>query len=126
MKKLLITMLFLALMPLSAASARLDSEPAIRKALASGKPTLVDFGASFCIPCQRMKPVLEALEKEYRGKVNVFVVDVKDENTIGSRFRVGMIPTQIFYDARGNEVKRHFGFMDKPEIVKVFQEIGVK
>ena len=34
------------------------------------------------------------------------------------KFRIQMIPTQIFFNAQGKEVKRHIGFMEKAEIVK--------
>jgi thioredoxin 1 len=103
-----------------------DSEPLIRKALASGKPSLVDFGAGYCRPCKKMKPILEGLQKEYSEKANVLFVDVKEEQDMPEKYRIVMIPTQVFYNAQGKEVKRHMGFMDKDDILKVFREIGVK
>jgi thioredoxin 1 len=111
-----------------ACSAELPSgdEGAIRKALASGRPTVVDFGARSCIPCKKMAPILEQLEKEYRGKANVIFIDVWQDNAIGGRYRIQMIPTQIFYDAQGKEVKRHMGFMDKPDIVAVLKGLGAR
>jgi len=102
------------------------SEPLIRKALTSGKPTLVDFGASYCRPCKKMKPILEGLKKDYSDKANVLFVDVKEEQDMPEKYRVVMIPTQIFYDAQGKEVKRHMGFMDKDDILKTFRLMGVK
>ena len=102
------------------------SESLIRKALSSGKPTVVDFGAGFCIPCKQMKPILDSLAKEYRGRANVLFVDIKEERDMPGRYHIQMIPTQVFFDAKGREVKRHMGFMDKPEIVTVFKELGAK
>jgi thioredoxin 1 len=103
-----------------------DSGPLIKQALSSGKPTLVDFGAAFCIPCKRMKPILDSLKTEYAGRANVIFVDIKQERDIPSQYRIQLIPTQVFYDARGKEVKRHMGFMDKPEIIAEFKTLGVK
>lgn len=40
----------------------------------NGKPTLVDFAGSDCKPCKLMKPMLEELEKEYRGRANIVIV----------------------------------------------------
>jgi thioredoxin 1 len=37
-----------------------------------------------------------------------------------------LIPTQIFFDARGKEVKRHVGFMDKADLVKELKAAGLK
>lgn len=102
------------------------NELTIRAALASGRPTLVDFGARSCIPCKKMAPILEQLEKEYRGRANVIFVDVWQDRSIGGRYRVQMIPTQIFFDAKGNEAGRHIGFLDRQPIIDSFQKLGVK
>jgi thioredoxin 1 len=112
----------------SSAWAELPSgnEFTIRAALASGRPTLVDFGARSCIPCKKMAPILEQLEKEYRGRANVIFVDVWQDRSIGGRYRVQMIPTQIFYDAKGNEAGRHIGFLDRQPIIDTFTKLGVK
>ena len=102
------------------------NETSIRAALASGRPTLVDFGARSCIPCKKMAPILEQLEKEYRGRANVIFVDVWQDNKVARPYRVQMIPTQIFFDAKGKEVSRHVGFMDRGPIVDAFKKLGVK
>jgi thioredoxin 1 len=73
-----------------------------------------------------MKPILEGLKKDYSDKANVLFVDVKEEQDMPEKYRVVMIPTQIFYDAQGKEVKRHMGFMDKDDILKTFRLMGVK
>jgi len=99
---------------------------AIDQALSSGKPTVIDLGARTCIPCKKMAPILESLSGEYRGKASVLFIDVHEDKTAVRRFRVQMIPTQIFFDTRGKEVKRHVGFMDKAAIVKELKGAGLK
>jgi thioredoxin 1 len=37
-----------------------------------------------------------------------------------------MIPTQIFFNSQGKEIKRHIGFMDKADIVKELKAAGLK
>lgn len=101
-------------------------EGTIRMALASGKPTVVDLGARTCIPCKKMAPILERLSREYQGEAHVLFVDVHESQDLAKKFRVQMIPTQIFFDARGTEIKRHMGFMDKPDIVKELKAAGLK
>lgn len=112
----------------SAAFAELPSgnQFTIQAARASGRPTLVDFGARSCIPCKKMAPILEQLEKEYRGRANVIFVDVWQDNKIGGQYRVQMIPTQIFFDAKGKEAGRHIGFLDRGPIIDTFTKLGVK
>ena len=59
-------------------------------------------------------------------KANVFIVDIKEEQDMPEKYKVVMIPTQIFFDAQGKEVKRHMGFMNKNDIMQVFRILGVK
>ncbi|UCB44898.1 MAG: thioredoxin fold domain-containing protein [Spirochaetota bacterium] len=96
----------------------------IKKALGSGMPSIVDLGSNNCIPCKMMKPILDELKDEYRGKANVLVIDIYKHRKIASEYRIRAIPTQIFFDNNGKEVYRHEGFLSKEEIVKKLDEIG--
>ena len=98
----------------------------VDKARKSGKPTLADFGADGCQPCEMMTPILAELKKEYAGKMNVVFVHVRKEPVLGARFGVASIPVQVFYDKTGKEVFRHVGFFPKDQIVAKFAEMGVK
>jgi thioredoxin 1 len=88
-------------------------------------PKLIDLGKGTCIACKRMKPILDELKIEYEGKAIVKVIDLRYDRRAASRYRIRLIPTQIFYDAEGNEVYRHEGFMDKQSIKMKFAEMGV-
>jgi thioredoxin 1 len=88
-------------------------------------PMLVDLGKGTCIPCKKMKPILEELEKEYKGKAIVKVIDLRYEPKESDKYKIRLIPTQIFFDAEGKEVFRHEGFMDKQSIKAKFAEMGV-
>ena len=61
-----------------------------------------------------------------KGKANVLFTDVRESQDMAQKYRVQMIPTQIFFDGRGKEVKRHIGFMDKAEIVRELKAAGLK
>jgi len=93
-----------------------------------GKVTMVDIGAKECIPCKMMAPIMEELEKEYHdsGKAAIYFIDVWKDKEQGRKFGIRAIPTQIFYDRDGNEVKRHEGFMSKGDIVAMLEKLGVK
>ena len=98
----------------------------VRHAQSSGKPTVIDLGARTCIPCKKMAPILESLSKEYLGKANVLFIDVHADQAAAQKLRVQMIPTQIFFNSQGKEVKRHTGFMDKADIVKELKAAGLR
>ena len=96
-----------------------------KKALASGKPVLVDFGANSCIPCRQMRPILRELQKEYAGKASILVIDVYKFQSLARDYQIQLIPTLIFFDAKGKEVFRHLGALEKEKIVAKLKEIGV-
>jgi thioredoxin 1 len=112
----------------STANAELPSatDATVRQSLSYGKPTVIDLGARSCIPCKKMAPLLESLSGEYRGRASVLFIDVHEDQAAARKFRVQMIPTQIFFNAQGKEVKRHIGFMDKSEIIKELKAAGLK
>jgi thioredoxin 1 len=102
------------------------SAEAIRQALGSGHPTVIDVGARTCIPCKKMAPILESLAATYRGQASGGFVDLHEDEATARTLRVQMIPTQIFFDAQGREVTRHIGFMDEQAILSQFKTLGVE
>jgi len=94
-------------------------------AVTSGLPKLVDIGAGTCIPCKMMAPILEELKKEYAGKLIVEFVDVRENADAVGRYKITLIPTQIFYDISGTERFRHEGFMAKEDILAKWKELGI-
>ncbi len=102
-----------------------DPEPAVQGEPAKKLPMLVDLGKGTCIACKKMKPILDELKIEYQGKAIVNVIDIRYDRRAAQRYGIRLIPTQIFFDADGNEVYRHEGFMDKQSIMKKFAEMGV-
>jgi thioredoxin 1 len=96
-----------------------------KKALQSGTPVLVDFGASKCIPCRKLRPILKEISEEFKGKAQILVIDVYEYQKLAREQRVQLIPTLIFFDSSGKEVFRHVGFLEKASIVKKLKEIGV-
>ena len=88
-------------------------------------PRLLDLGAAKCIPCKMMAPILEELKAAQAGKVRVDFADVWKDPDAGRQYGIRMIPTQIFYDADGNELFRHEGFMSKEDILAKWKELGI-
>ena len=88
-------------------------------------PKLLDLGATSCIPCRMMASVLDDLSKEYKGKLDVEFIDVWQNQAAAQEYGVQSIPTQIFYDANGNEIYRHVGYFPKEDVIQAFQSHGV-
>ena len=90
-----------------------------------GAVTMIDLGATACIPCKMMAPILKKLEKKYDGKASIVFIDVWKDRSQARRFKIRAIPTQIFFDKEGKEVFRHVGFMSEKAIVQQLKKMGV-
>ncbi len=129
MKQLLITALivltFLATSGCSKADGTTKTSEIVPGIPVKDTVTLVDLGATTCIPCRLMAPILEELKEEYRGRAEVIFIDVWDKSNEGKAqaFKIMAIPTQIFFDKQGREVMRHSGFFDKQAIAAKLEEL---
>ncbi len=95
-------------------------------ALKTGRPVVADFGRGTCIPCKMMKPILDELQEDYKGRAEILIIQIDEYPTVTQRVGIRVIPTQIFYDASGTEVYRHEGFIPREDIVAKLAEMGVK
>ena len=77
--------------------------------------TLIDFYAEWCGPCHMMKPVLEKVEKEYEGKIEVRKVDVDQNQQEASQYGIMSIPTLVVLK-EGKEVSRKVGALDESSL----------
>jgi thioredoxin 1 len=91
-----------------------------------GMVTLIDLGADQCVPCKMMAPILTKLQKDYKDKAAIVVIDVYKHNDQVQRFGIRAIPTQIFFDPNGKEVYRHAGFMSEKAIIEQLSKMGVR
>jgi len=129
MKKLFATsgVFFLGVLFLLSLGDIVSAEPGILPDVpVKGMVTMVDLGAKSCIPCKMMAPIMEKLEKDYKGRAAILFIDVWKEPDQAKRFDIRTIPTQIFYDKEGKEVLRHTGFMSEEAIVTQLNKMGVK
>lgn len=85
-----------------------------REVLASEKPVVVDFWASWCGPCMMLKPVLEELSGEMTN-VKFCKVDVDEQMELAQRFGVQSIPTLVCMKD-GQIKKTLIGYRDKASL----------
>ena len=89
-------------------------------------PRLLELGSDKCIPCKAMAPILKELKKDCAGRLEVEFIDVWKNKPAAETHGVKIIPTQIFFDAAGNERFRHEGFFGKDDILAKWKELGVE
>lgn len=109
---------YLSLRPAaSTAPAVRTTDDAVQAALALGKPVVAEFGSVSCVSCREMKPILAELQREHGAKLTVVDVDVLKERQYLARYRIQLMPTQVFFDAQGREIGRHMGKISGDEIL---------
>lgn len=116
-------------------------EVSLRASLAKG-PVLVSFWALWCGPCLRELPHLDAIAKEYEGKLTVLAVNrdgprgvarvrpylkskglrltvpLDTSGDVARRMQVGdVLPFLVLFDAQGREVHRSVGYRDGGEVL---------
>ncbi len=92
------------------------------------KVTFVELGSVNCIPCKKMQPIMKSIEEKYGSQVKVVFHDVwkEDQKHYAEKYKIGLIPTQVFLDENGKEFFRHEGYYPEKEIDKLLQGKGLK
>lgn len=85
-------------------------------------PSVIDFWAPWCGPCLALGPTIDALSKEYDGKVNVGKVNVDENPNLSINYGVTSIPCVLFIK-NGQVVDRQVGAAPKSAFDKKIQKI---
>ena len=85
---------------------------------------IVDFWATWCMPCKMLAPIVEEIANEYKDKYKVGKLNIDDAMDVATKFSVMNIPTLIFFN-NGTEVARVVGAASKREILKKIEEVFV-
>jgi len=76
---------------------------------------LVDFYAPWCGPCEMMSPIIDELNKDYKGKAGIYKVNVDNEPRLANKFHVMSIPTTIVFN-HGRAVDQTIGSQSKQKL----------
>ena len=87
--------------------------------LNSDIPVVVDFTATWCGPCKKIAPIVDALAGEYAGKVKVGKLDIDANPNTPVKYRVRGVPTLILFKD-GAEANRLVGAVPKKRIEALF------
>ena len=91
------------------------------KVLDEEVPVLVDFWGSWCTACQRMKPIIEELEKEYGEDVKIGHLNIDKNPQISGRFEIEETPSHILFKD-GEIVERKMGALAKKQLEGMLED----
>ncbi len=92
--------------------------------LKSDRPVIVDFWATWCMPCKMLAPTVEEIANEYKDKYKIAKLNIDDAIDVATKFSVMNIPTLIFF-SKGKEVARMVGAASRRDILKRIEEAFV-
>jgi thioredoxin len=86
--------------------------------LGATKPVLVDLWAEWCAPCRAMEPTIEAVAKEFDGRIEVAKLNVDENPEVAQSLGVMSIPTLMLFK-NGQPVSRLVGLATKDRLTGV-------
>ena len=78
------------------------------------RPAIIDFYATWCGPCKQTAPIVEKLAEDYAGRIDVYKVDVDQQQELAALFGVRSIPSLLFIPKEGKP-QMQVGAMNKQQ-----------
>ncbi len=100
-----------------------DTRGDYEKALASGKPTIVEFSATWCTICVRMAPVVEKMEAKYGDRVNFVILNFDKEKALVNKYGIRGTPTFVLLNSKGEIVGGAVGYIPEDKFEEMIQEL---
>ncbi|MHB8764449.1 MAG: thioredoxin fold domain-containing protein [Deferrisomatales bacterium] len=119
----LVSAVALFLSALAASPATAAADPLGDEARHARKPLIVDFGMTRCLQCIEQGKTMDELKAAIGDRVLLKFVHVGQEEALAEAYKVLLIPTLVFFDARGTEVFRNVGQMKKEPMLAKAREL---
>ena len=90
------------------------TETQLNKILSNNKTVLIDFSTQWCVPCKKMKPIIEDIQRENRN-VKVLFIDADANKELVKKYQIKGVPVFIVFKNE-EEYFRKVGFCNKEEL----------
>lgn len=88
----------------------------------SDVPVLVDFYATWCGPCQMMAPILDKVNAQLKGRLQVVKIDSDKYPQLASQYQIHALPTLVLFK-NGQPVDRIEGVLPAEQIIQRLQAV---
>lgn len=89
------------------------------------RPAIIDFYATWCGPCKMLAPVLDELAAEYEGQIDIYKVNVEEEEELSVLFGIRSVPSILFIPMEGQPQMAQ-GAMPKPALKEAIHSVLLK
>lgn len=89
------------------------------------RPAIIDFYATWCGPCKMLGPVLDELAAEYEGQIDIYKVNVEEEEELSALFGIRSVPSILFIPMEGQPQMAQ-GAMPKPALKEAIHSVLLK
>ncbi len=120
-----LTILFAFMIILVSCENKNEAPKAIAKVSTNAKVRFVELGSVNCVPCKQMKIVTEKITAKYKDQLAFEFIDVNKDKDAVDKYKIQLIPTQIFYNSQNKEIFRHTGFYPEEKIDSLLQANGL-
>jgi thioredoxin 1 len=86
-------------------------------------PKILEFDRKLCPICQASERVILAVKDRYPGQFEVKKLYIDKANALFRRYKVAIVPTQVFLDAAGQEVGRHEGVFKPDALIQKLRDL---
>lgn len=127
MKKNIIIIALIFIIPIIAYAILSDNQTVSAAKTVDGLPQVIKFSSKLCIDCKKIKTCFDELKPKYQDRINFIEYDVQsDDKTVSDsidKYGITLVPTVIYIDKNGKELRRTEGFTDKNTLELYFKEL---
>ncbi len=88
-----------------------------------GRPQILEFDRKLCPVCKKSEEIIQSLQAQYPGRFSVQRLYMDEAPSRFQRYKVAIVPTQVFLDASGKEVFRHEGVLPRNQLEQKLREL---
>ncbi len=127
MKKNIIIIVAIFILPIIAYVALSSSQSVSATQRVEGQPQIIKFSSKLCLDCKKIKKGFDELVPEYQDKISITEYNIdgsdKEVNDAIAKYNVSLVPTIVFINQNGKEVRRTEGFVNKNTLEEYFKEL---
>lgn len=86
------------------------------------KPAIIDFYADWCSPCKMLAPILEEIDKEYNGKIQIYKINTEEEQELSYAFGIQSIPSILFIPL-DDQPRMAVGALPKNNLEEIIKDV---